>query len=708
MPANQTKARHGTALLLLTRALQQQQFGGFYLSDMAAVHLELQSSEDQWSAGELALHRLLRVPTPRNNPTAHGLAPHHAARVHENHLLAVGALDGSGQPWTSIWGGEPGFAGPVAPGVLGVRSLVDKRHDPVARALLGHLAEGEILDGASSTSSAGVAGLPFSALSIDFRSRDRVKLAGRVVAGVMNKPDGGADAAAAAAAAEKEEESGVGQVQLALAVLEALGNCPKYINLKAVRPHVPRPELASDSLPLSPRALEILERADLFFLSSSNGKGQMDTNHRGGAPGLIRVVRNKPAGGDDGDGGGGSGGSSEVVLAYPEFSGNRLYQSLGNLHLDPRVGLAVPDFASSDVLYLAGTTRLLVGAESAALLPHTRLAVRVDVTAARLVRDGLPFRGDVVDFSPYNPPARRLADEVAIVPGSGAGGVGMTATLKSREILSPTVSRLTFSLRSDQHGVAPPLPRWGPGQHVTLDFSAELDVGYSHMREEDPQSLNDDYVRTFTVSSPAPAADGLASEFQITVRRHGPATGLLARWNTRVPLELPVLGFGGGGGGAGLEIPVGDAGAAAVTAVFVATGVGITPLLAQAGRILQPQQQQQQQGDGVVAGKLEVLWSLRAEDVPFALDSFRRIPGLAGVTRLFITGKAQDDESQTDELKGLGAAVVQGRISKDALLAAGLGEGASRKYYVCTGPEAARTIAGWLEKEDVVTESFQY
>ncbi|KAL8392909.1 hypothetical protein RB595_002919 [Gaeumannomyces hyphopodioides] len=689
MPSNQTKARHSTALLLLTRALQQQ-FGGFYLSDMAAVHLEFQSAEDQWNPGELALHRLLRVPT-RNNPTAHGLAPHHAARVHENHMLAVGALDGSGQPWTSVWGGEPGFAGPVAPGVLGVRSLVDKRHDPVARALLGHLAEGEILDGASAAD----AGLPFSALSIDFRNRDRVKLAGRVVAGVMGKPDGGEGGAAAA------EESGVGQVQLALAVLEALGNCPKYINLKTIRPHVPRPELVSDSLPLSPRALEILEGADLFFLSSSNGKGQMDTNHRGGAPGLVRVVRNSP--GSDGSGGG-----PEVVLAYPEFSGNRLYQSLGNLHLDPRVGVAVPDFASSDVLYLAGTTRLLVGAESAALLPHTKLAVRIDVTAARLVRDGLPFRGDVVDFSPYNPPARRLADEVAAAGsgGSGSGGVG-TATLKTREVLSPTVSRLTFSLRRDDDGTAtaaaarPPLPPWGPGQHVTLDFSAELDMGYSHMREEDPQSLNDDYVRTFTVSSPPPA-DGPPEEFQITVRRHGPATGLLARWNTRVPLELPVLGFGGGGG-AGLEIPIGAAGAAA-TAVFVATGVGITPLLAQAGRILQ---QQQGDGAGAVASRLWVLWSLRAEDVPFALDSFRRIPGLAGVTRLFVTGKAQDG-AQTDELAGLGAAVVQGRFSKNELLAAGLIEGTPRKYYVCTGPEAAKTIAGWLEKEDVVTESFQY
>ena len=45
----------------------------------------------------------------------------------------------------------------------------------------------------------------------------------------------------------------------------------------------------------------------------------MGTNHRGGSPGFVRVASNKP-------------GPGGCTLVYPEFSGNRLYQTLGNLY----------------------------------------------------------------------------------------------------------------------------------------------------------------------------------------------------------------------------------------------------------------------------------------------------------------------------------------------------------------------------------------
>ncbi len=83
---------------------------------------------------------------------------------------------------------------------------------------------------------------------------------------------------------------------------------------------------------------------------------------------------------------------------------------------------------------------------------------------------------------------------------------------------------------------------------------------------------------------PPPAATGDGgeappdgTEFTITARKHGPATALL--WRHRLPLELPVLGFGGEDG---FQIPVAET----AVAVFVAAGVGITPLLAQAPALL--------------------------------------------------------------------------------------------------------------------------
>lgn len=642
-----------------------------YQSAMASVH-----AKTQWSEGELAVQGLLRVPA-QPNPTAHGLPVHYVGRVQAAPLVAVGALDTDARPWTSIWAGEPGFVRAIAPDVVGMRSLVDKANDPVAGVLFGDLADGEVYSDPNAASG----GRPMSALAIDLETRDRVKLAGRLVAGVRS-PGAGDE---------------VGDVQLAMAVTESIGNCPKYLNKKGIRLHVPEPELVSDGLPLPAHALEILERADMFFMSTSDGRGDMDTNHRGGPPGLLRVASNGE-------------GHAGVVLAYPEFSGNRLYSSLGNLHVNDKVGITIPDFGTGDVVYLTGTARLLVGETAARLLPRTKVAVRIEVTAAKLVKDGLPFRGEAGEFSPYNPPVRRLATEIAaglgVAEGKGSQGIAV-AVLKQREVLSPTITRYRFALQPPTgfpKGQA--VGSWTVAQHATLDFSSELDAGYSHMRDDDPQSLNDDFVRTFTVSSqPALSSsnEGVANhgEMQITVRNNGPVTRLLRNWNLRAPLEIPVMGFGGGS----LRIPS-AADDAARPAVFVATGVGITPLLPQAGALLSAPQE-------AARPRLSVLWSLRKEDLPFAADEFKRTPGLGAVTRLYVSDleAAAEGGSQVETDRENGPSViVAGRLTKQSLLdAVGHQDGGLQaKFYICAGPAATKTITEWLVDQDIITESFNY
>ncbi|KAK8069742.1 hypothetical protein PG994_006358 [Apiospora phragmitis] len=418
----------------------------------------------------------------------------------------------------------------------------------------------------------------------------------------------------------------------------------------------------------------------------------MDTNHRGGPAGLVRVFRN-----------------DATTLVYPEYSGNRLCQTLGNLQTDPGVGLAVPDFAMGDVLYLTGRASILVGGEVAAYLPRTKLAVRIDVLEARFVKGGLPFRGSVIDYSPYNPPVRRLATEKTLA-GTTADEAGLgTARLVAQEEITPTISCYVFQLSlspssssaSSSSTQAPPL--WQPGQHVTLDFSPELDHGWSHMRDDDPQSLNDDFVRTFTISSSTgapPSSDPLAPvEFEITARRHGPATRLLAKWNLRVPLERPVLGFGGE---EAFRLPVlaqaaensTEKPAQRTTSVFVAGGVGITPLMA-----------------------------LRREDLALAVKVAEKDPALGGdgTTTLFVTGSADsgsDGQANDEEhrlkiarLEEMGVVVKMKRMEQDDVLSAAAGGKSGdnkRRFFCCTGPELMKRLLEWTEGEDVVFESFQY
>ncbi|POR38466.1 Uncharacterized protein TPAR_01325 [Tolypocladium paradoxum] len=587
--------------------------------------------------GESAVRQMLKVP-PSENPTSPGLPAPYAMRVQQSPLVALGTLDAQGRPWTTVWGGERGFAGPVAQGVLGFSSDVDTRHDPV----FGALWEGAGEDGL--VQPGGGRGKMMAALAIDLETRDRVKLAGVMMAG-----------------SAKEEA-----VQAAMAVTESLGNCPKYLNKKDVRRHSPAgARLVSEGLPLPEEALALVDKADMFFLSSTNGE-TMDTNHRGGTQGFVRVVRND---------------EEDVVLVYPEYSGNRLYQTLGNLRVNPLIGIVVPDYDTSDVLYLTGSSSILVGHDASSLIARTNLAVKITVTSARFVKAGLPFQGTLGEPSPYNPPLRHLLAEKDPHVADPSARPEVTASLVKREMITPTISTLTFELSSAR---GQPLPRWQAGQHLTLDFEPELGAGYSHMRDEDPQSLNDDYVRTFTVSSePEPRGQQL----QITVRRHGPATGLLWRHNVRAPLDLPVLGFGGE---EAFRLPT--VAEASTRPVFVAGGVGATPLMAQARAVLDA---------GV---DLSVLWSLRGEDVALAVHAFAKTPRLAAVTRLFITGQA--DTSLLDKLHGLGAAALERRRMRAGDVAGLKGQG--RKFYLCAGPGLLGPLNGWLDGERVVSEDFGY
>ncbi|TQN69128.1 hypothetical protein CSHISOI_06335 [Colletotrichum shisoi] len=579
----------------------------------------------EFHAGELALHNLLKVPR-QSNPTAAGLPPSYGARIAASPLLAFGTLDRHNRPWTTLWGGEAGgVARPIAEDVLSVRSRVDVVDDPVLSALWDvdeepgeGVKDGEVVQ----PGLRGDGGRLVAGLGIDLRTRDRVKFAGRLVAGAVNG----------------------GEVQVAVKVEESLGNCPKYLNKKDVeaRASIEKGRVER-GLPLDEGALGLVERADMVFLTSGHEES-MDTNHRGGPRGFVRVARNDVGG---------------VEIVYPEFSGNRLYQTLGNLKVNPLIGIAIPDFETSDVLYLTGSASILFGRDAAAHLPHTKLAVKITVAAAVFVESGLPFVGTPLEASPYNPPLRRLLSEQQQTPLSSEAPTGRTVTLLRREVITPTIARFVFRLEP---------------------------AGASHMRDDEPQSLNDDFVRTFTVSRP-PSED--CSEVEITARRKGPVTDLLWRWNLRVPLEVPLLGFGGEE-----AFRLGRRGGEdGVDEVFVAAGVGITPLLAQAGGVLG------------LGGRLRVYWSVRGQDVKLVRDVCGRIDGLAGVMRVFITGRVEEaEEAVITEIEALGAAVEKRRLGE-----ADVKDGTSkRRFFLCTGQEMLKALNGWLEGEEVVWEDFAF
>ena len=64
----------------------------------------------------------------------------------------------------------------------------------------------------------------------------------------------------------------------------------------------------------------IVESAPYFFLATADAEGRPDCSFKGGMPGFVRVV-----------------GPSE--LAFPDYDGNGMFKSLGNILVNPNVGL---------------------------------------------------------------------------------------------------------------------------------------------------------------------------------------------------------------------------------------------------------------------------------------------------------------------------------------------------------------------------------
>lgn len=118
---------------------------------------------------------------------------------------------------------------------------------------------------------------------------------------------------------------------------QVYSNCPKYI--------VPRRLVAVDDAPagapiegaLTDADRALIATVDTFFVATA-ADGGADASHRGGEPGFVTV---------DGD-----------RLSWPDYVGNSMFMTLGNLLVNPRIGLLFIDFESGDTLQLAGTAEL--------------------------------------------------------------------------------------------------------------------------------------------------------------------------------------------------------------------------------------------------------------------------------------------------------------------------------------------------------------
>ncbi len=107
----------------------------------------------------------------------------------------------------------------------------------------------------------------------------------------------------------------------------------------------------------------------MFFIASFHPVGGADASHRGGRPGFVRI-------------------ENDGRIGFPDYPGNNMFNTLGNLAGHSRVGLLFVDFATGDLLQVAGRASLPEG-------PERR--VEVLVHEVRETRGGSPLRWEIVE-----------------------------------------------------------------------------------------------------------------------------------------------------------------------------------------------------------------------------------------------------------------------------------------------------------------------
>jgi predicted pyridoxine 5'-phosphate oxidase superfamily flavin-nucleotide-binding protein len=212
----------------------------------------------------------------------------------ERDFAVLAGRDNSGRLWASPLTGKPGF-------------------------LAGHGTNLRI--SAALTPPDPLAGLPSAQpvglIAIDFGTRRRLRVNGNLIA--------------------------AGARGLEVDVEQAFGNCPQFIQQRSLVPNptsrsaqVEAAEYVSSEFTPDQRAL--IARADTFFLGTTHPERGTDASHRGGPPGFVRVERSS--------------------LWWPDYAGNNMFNSLGNLATDPTAALLFLDFSTGATLHLSGTARL--------------------------------------------------------------------------------------------------------------------------------------------------------------------------------------------------------------------------------------------------------------------------------------------------------------------------------------------------------------
>ncbi len=415
-------------------------------------------------------------------------------------FLVAGTVDGLGRPWASIVAGPPGF----------MTTPDDRTLDVAARPLPGDPLHDTLKPGAD-----------IGILGLQPETRRRNRLTGRIAS---VRPDG-----------------------FAITVVQTFGNCPQYIQTRAVTPpraeeppDRERPIVRADRFDPASRAL--IERSDTLFVATfySDGQGApsrgADVSHRGGKPGFVRV-------------------EDDRTFVFPDFAGNYHFNTVGNIALNPRAGFLFVDFETGDLIYMTGAAEIVWEGEAVRAFAGAERLIRFRLEELIRVEASLPLAFAFGEYSPMLDHTGSWEQADATLAANRERGVYAAYEVVDIRPESEVISSF-YLRRADGQG----LPSHEPGQFLPIRLT--------------PPGHAEPVARTYTLSD-APGA----GTYRLSIKREGGGALVSNAFHDHIRVGARIEAMAPRG-----KFVLDRSSRRPV--VLLSAGVGVTPMIAMANDII--------------------------------------------------------------------------------------------------------------------------
>jgi len=416
-------------------------------------------------------------------------------------FVFVGHHDSKGWPWASILFSQPGFM-----------SAVDNQHLQINTKPVS----GDPLNDALQT------GKRLGLLGIELESRRRNRLSTHI--------------------------SSVTKNTIELAVDQAFGNCPQYIQhreLQFIDPASMATEEIIDITQFNHQANDLISNSDTFFVASYVANGSQlssegaDVSHRGGKPGFIRIDNNR-------------------TLTIPDYLGNNHFNTLGNFEENSKAGLLFIDFTHGHLLTLTGTVEILWDSPDTEFFTGAERLWQFHLDHGHWLKNVLPLRWKLKDYSPNTQLTGSWKDADSAKKADQLKNSWQAYQITQIIDESSVIKSFYLQAPSDQK------PQFKAGQFLTVKAMIN----------------HKEVIRTYTVSS-APADEKLRISIKHEQDKNGGQDGIFSSFmHQHIKVGDSLL----------VKAPTGAFffdNSNNRPSVLIAAGIGITPMIAMARHVLQ-------------------------------------------------------------------------------------------------------------------------